>query len=79
MVKETSDGHEAEPSRRTIVQEEPEDTKDQPIRDTKIDDNLSTLIGAKMTTMETTTVTMTQQTVEALMRGGGPVQEDNPM
>ena len=49
----------------------------QPIGDAKIDDNLSTLIGAQMTTTET--ATMTQQTVEALMRGGGPVQEDNPM
>ena len=32
-----------------------------------------------MTTTETATATMTQQTVEALMREGGPVQEDNPM
>ena len=78
-VEETSDGHEAGPSRRTIVQEDTEDTEDQPIGDTKIDDDLSTLIGAKMTTTETATATMTQQTVEALMRGGGPVQEDNLM
>ena len=79
MVKETSDGHEAGPSRHTIVQEDTEEAEDQPIGDAKIDDDLSTLIGAKMTTTETTTATMTQQTVEALMRGGGPVQEDNPM
>ena len=79
MVEETSDGHEARPSRCTIVQENTEDAEDQPIRDTQLDDDLSTLIGAKMTTTETATATMTQQTVEALMRGGGPVQEDNPM
>ena len=78
-IDETSDGHRAGPSRRPIVQEEPEDGEDQPIGDTKTDDNLSTLISAKMTTIETTTATMTQQMVEALMRGGGPVQEDNPM
>ena len=78
-IDETSDGHEARPSRHTIVQEDSEDAEDQPIGDAKIDDDLSTLIGAKMTTTETTTVTMTQQTVEALMRGGGPVQEDNPI
>ena len=78
-INETSDGHEAGPSQRTIVQEDIEDAKDQPIGDAKIDDDLSTLIGAKMTTTKTTTATMTQQTVEALMRGGGPVQEDNPM
>ena len=35
------------------------------------------LIGTQMTTTET--ATMTQHTVEALLRGGGPVQEDNPM
>ena len=78
-IDETSDGHEAGPSRRTIVQEDTEDTEDQPIGDAKIDDDLSTLIGTKMTTTETTTATMTQQTLEALIRGGGPVQEDNPM
>ena len=80
-IDETSDGHKAGPSRRTIVQEEPEDegAEDQPIGDTQLDDDLSTLIGAKMTTTETTTATMTQQTLEALIRGGGPVQEDNPM
>ena len=78
-IDETSDGHEAGPSRQTIVQEDTEDTEDQPIGDAKIDDDLSTLIGAKMTTTETTTATMTQQTLEALIRGGGPVQEDNLM
>ena len=77
VVEETSDGHEARPSRPTIVQEDLEDAEDQPIGDAKIDDDLSTLIGAQMTTMET--ATMTQHTVEALLRGGGPVQEDNPM
>ena len=79
IIDETSDGHEAGPSRRTIVQEDTEDAEDQPIRDAQLDDDLSTLIGAKMTTTETATATMTQQTVEALMRGGGPVQENNPM
>ena len=79
MVEETSDGHEAGPSRRTIVQEDTEDAEDQPIGDAQLDDDLSTLIGAKMTTTETATAMITQQTVEALMRGGGPVQEDNPM
>ena len=78
-IDKTSDGHEAGPSRRTIVQEDTEDAEDQPIGDAKIDDNLSTLIGAQMTTTETATATMTQQTVEALIRGGGPVQEDNLM
>ena len=78
-IDETSDGHEAGPSRRTIVREDSEDAEDQPIEDAKIDDDLSTLIGAQMTTTETATATMTQQTVKALMRGGGPVQEDNPM
>ena len=78
-IDETSDGHRAGPSRHPIVQEEPEDNKDQPIGDAKIDDDLSTLIGAKMTTTETATAMMTQQMVEALMRGGGPAQEDNPM
>ena len=78
-IEETNDGYEAGPSRRTIVQEDTEDVEDQPIGDAQLDDDLSTLIGAKMTTTETTTATMTQQTVEALMRGGGPVQEDNPM
>ena len=78
-VEETSDRHETGPSRRTIVQEDTEDAEDQPIGDAQLDDDLSTLIGAKMTTTETTTATMTQQMVEALMRGGGPAQEDNPM
>ena len=78
-IDETSDGHEAEPSRHIIVQEDTEDAEDQPIGDAQLDDDLSTLIGAKMTTTETATATMTQQTVEALMRGGGPVQEDNLM
>ena len=78
-IDKTSDGHKAGPSRRTIVQEDSEDAEDQPIGDAKIDDDLSTLIGAKMTTTETTTATMTQQMVEALIRGGGPAQEDNPM
>ena len=71
-IDEMSDGHEAEPSRQTIVQEDTEDTEDQPIGDAKIDDDLSTLIGTQMTTTETATATMTQQMVEALMRGGGP-------
>ena len=79
MIDKTSDRHEAGPSRQTIVQEDTEDAEDQPIGDAQLDDDLSTLIGAKMTTTETATATMTQQTVEALMRGGGPVQEDNPM
>ena len=35
------------------------------------------LIGAQMTTTEK--ATMTQHTVEALLRGGGPAQEDNPI
>ena len=78
-IDETSDGHEAGPSRQTIVQEDTEDTEDQPIGDAQLDDDLSTLIGAKMTTTETATATMTHQTLEALIRGGGPVQEDNPM
>ena len=78
-IDETSDGHGAGPSRHPIVQEEPEDSEDQPIGDTKIDNDLLMLIGAKMTTTEMATATMTQQTVEALMRGGGPAQEDNPM
>ena len=78
-IDETSDGHEAGPSRRTIVQEDTEDTEDQPIGDAQLDDNLSILIGAKMTTTETATATMTQQMLEALIRGGGPIQEDNPM
>ena len=78
-IDETSDGHGAGPSQHPIVQEEPEDSKDQPIGYAKIDDDLSMLIGAKMTTTKTATATMTQQTVEALMRGGGPAQEDNPM
>ena len=77
VVEETSDGHEARPSRPTIVQEDLEDAEDQPIGDAKIDNGLSTLIGAQMTTMET--ATMTQHTIEALLRGGGPVQEDNLM
>ena len=77
MIDETSDGHKAGPSHRPIVQEDTEDTEDQPIGDAKIDDDLSTLIGAQMTTTET--ATMTQHTVEALLRGGGLVQEDNPM
>ena len=72
-----SDGHKARPSQYTIVQEDSEDAEDQPIGDTKIDNDLSTLIGAQMTTTET--ATMTQHTVEALLRGGGPVQEDNLM
>ena len=76
-IDETSDGHEARPSRCTIVQEDFDDDQDQPIGDAKIDDDLSMLIGARMTTTET--ATMTQYTVEALLRGGGPVQEDNPM
>ena len=76
MVDETSDRHEAGPSQQTIVQEDSEDTEDQPIGDAKVDDDLSTSIGAKMTTTET--ATMTQHTVEALLRGG-LVQEDNPM
>ena len=76
-IDETSDRHEAGPSRHTIVQEDFDDNEDQPIGDTKIDDDLSTLIGAQMTT--TKTATMTQHTVEALLRGGGSVQEDNPM
>ena len=76
-IDETSDRHKAGPSQCTIVQEDTEDTEDQPIGDAKIDDDLSTLIGAQMTTTET--ATMTQHTVEALLRGGGPVQEDNPM
>ena len=78
-INETSDRHKARPSRHTIVQEDSKDAEDQPIGDAKIDDDLSTLIGAQMTTTETATATMTQQIVEALMRGGGPVQEDNPM
>ena len=78
-VEETSDGHEAGPSRCTIVQEDTEDAEDHPIGDAQLDDDLSTLIGAKMTTTETATAMMTQQMVEALMRGGGPAQEDNPM
>ena len=77
VINETSDGHEAGPSHCTIVQEDTEDTEDQPIGDAKIDDDLSTLIGAQMTTTET--ATMTQHMVEALLRGGGPVQEDNLM
>ena len=77
MIDETSDGHEARPSCRLIVQEDTEDAKDQPIEDAKIDNDLSILIGAQMTTTET--ATMTQHMVEALLRGGGPVQEDNPM
>ena len=76
-IDETSDGHEARLSRCTIVQEDLEDAEDQPIGDAKIDDDLSTLIGAQMTTTET--ATMTQHMVEALLRGGGPVQEDNLM
>ena len=76
VVNETSDRHEARPSQQTIVWEESEDAEDQPIGDTKIDDDLSTLIGAQMTTTETTT--MMQHTVEALLRGG-PAQKDNPM
>ena len=77
VIDETSDGHKAGPSRRTIVQEDFDDNEGQPIGDAKIDNNLSTLISAQMTTTET--ATMTQHTVEALLRGGGPVQEDNPM
>ena len=76
-IDETSDGHEAGPSRHTIVQEDTEEDEDQPIGDAKIDDDLSTILGAQMTTTET--ATMTQHMVEALLRGGGPVQEDNPM
>ena len=76
-IDKTSDGHEAGPSRCTIVQEDTEDAEDQPIGDTKLDNDLSTFIGAQMTTTET--ATMTQHTVEALLRGGGLVQEDNPM
>ena len=76
VVNETSDGHKAGPSQQTIVREESGDAEDQPIGDTKIDNNLSTLIGTQMTTTETTT--MMQHTVEALLRGG-PAQEDNPM
>ena len=77
VIDETSDRHKAGPSRRPIVQEDTEDAVDQPIGDTKVDDDLSTLIGAQMTTTET--ATMTQHMVEALLRGGGPVQEDNLM
>ena len=76
-IGETSDRHKAGPSRHTIVQEDTEENKDQPIGGAKIDDDLSTILGAQMTTTET--ATMTQHTVEALLRGGGPVQEDNPM
>ena len=77
VIDETSDGHKAGSSQRTIVQEDFDDDEDQPIGDAKIDDDLSMLIGTQMTTTET--ATMTQHTVEALLRGGGPVQEDNPM
>ena len=70
-IDETSDGHGARPSRQMIVQEDLEDTEDQPIGDTKVDDDLSTLISVQMTTTET--ATMTQHMVEALLRGGGPV------
>ena len=76
-VDETSDGHKARPSRCTNVQEDSGDAEDQPIGDTKVDNDLSTLIGAQMTTMEA--ATMTQHMVEALLRGGGLAQEDNPM
>ena len=76
-IDKTSDGLKAGPSHCLIVQEDTEDAEDQPIGDAKIDDNLSTLIGTQMTATET--ATMTQHMVEALLRGGGPVQEDNPM
>ena len=70
VVNEASDGHKAGPNQCTIVQEDSRDAEDQPIGDTKVDDNLSTLIGAQITTTET--ATMTQHTVEALLRGRGP-------
>ena len=69
MVDETSDRHEAGPSRRTIVREDSEDTEDQPIGDTKVDDDLSTLIGTRMTTTETATMTQ---------HGGGPSKRRRP-
>ena len=70
-VDKTSDGHKAGPSQHIIVQKDSGDAEDQPIRDAKVDDNLSTLIGTQMITTET--ATMTQHMVEALLRGGGPM------
>ena len=56
-VDETSDGHEAEPSWCLIVLEEVEDIEDQSVGEAGLNNELSMLIGAQMTTMETATMT----------------------